>query len=142
MKRWLLAGALAYAAAGQALASDLPPPAVPPPARAPAAYIPPAVAAVYNWGGIYFGFNLGFGFGTSNWSDPLNISGVTSTGNFNLTGFLAGPTVAVGVNFQADSFVYGAEADFDGSWIDGKKSSPFCSNVGFGAGAQCETKSF
>ena len=93
MKRWLLAGALAYAAAGQALASDLPPPAVPPPARAPAAYIPPAVAAVYNWGGIYFGFNLGFGFGTSNWSDPLNISGVTSTGNFNLTGFLAGPTV-------------------------------------------------
>ena len=140
MKRWLLAGALAYAAAGQALASDLPPPAVPPPARAPAAYIPPAVAAVYNWGGIYFGFNLGFGFGTSNWSDPLNISGVTSTGNFNLTGFLAGPTV--GVNFQADSFVYGAEADFDGSWIDGKKSSPFCSNVGFGAGAQCETKSF
>ena len=67
-----------------------PPPAAPPPARASAAYIPPAVAAVYNWGGIYCGFNLGFGFGTSNWSDPLNISGVTSTGNFNLTGFLVG----------------------------------------------------
>jgi hypothetical protein len=53
---------------------------------------PPAVAAVYNWGGVYFGFNLGFGFGTSNWSDPLNLSGIGSTGNFNLTGFLVGPT--------------------------------------------------
>ena len=71
MKRWLLAGALAYAAAGQALASDLPSPVAPPPARAPAVYIPPAVAAVYNWGGIYCGFNLGFGFGTSNWSVRL-----------------------------------------------------------------------
>jgi outer membrane immunogenic protein len=126
MKRWLLAGALAFAAASQGLASDLPPPAAPPPARAPATYIPPAVAAVYNWGGVYFGFNLGVGFGTSNWSDPLNLSGIGSTGNFNLTGFLVGPTI--GVNFQTDSFVYGAEADFDGSWIDGKKSSSFCHN--------------
>jgi len=139
MKRWLFAGALAFAMAGQGLASDLPPPVAPVPPRAPAAYIP-AVSPVYNWGGLYFGFNLGFGFGTSNWSDPRNLSGISSTGNFNLTGFLAGPTV--GFNFQTDAFVYGAEADFDGSWIDGKKSSPFCSNVGFGAGAQCETKNF
>jgi len=71
MKRWLLAEALAFATAGQGLASDLPPPAVPAPPRAPAAYIPP-VSPVYNWGGVYFGFNLGYGFGTSNWSDPLD----------------------------------------------------------------------
>jgi len=62
MKRWLLAGTLALAAGGQGLASDLPPPAVPPAPRAPAAYIPP-VSPVYNWGGIYFGFNLGQGLG-------------------------------------------------------------------------------
>ena len=48
MKRWLLAGALAVAAAGQGLGSDLPPPAVPAPPRAPAAYVPP-VSPVYNW---------------------------------------------------------------------------------------------
>ena len=140
MKRWVLAGALAFAAAGHTLASDLPPPGAPPaPPRAPAAYVP-AITPVYNWGGIYFGFNLGYGFGISNWTDPNNFSGLGSTGCFNLTGFLVGPTV--GANFQTDGFVYGVEADFDGSWIDGKKSSAFCGNVGFGPSAQCETKNF
>jgi outer membrane immunogenic protein len=139
MKRFILAGALAAFAFGQALASDLPPPAPVPPPHAPAAYVP-AVTQVYNWGGVYFGFNLGYGFGTSQWSDPANFSGLGTTGNFNLNGFLIGPTI--GANFQVDSFVFGVEGDFDGSWIDGKKSSPFCSNVGFGAGAQCETKNF
>jgi outer membrane immunogenic protein len=133
MKRWLLAGALAFATAGQGLASDLPPPAAaPPPPRAPVAYVPP-VSPVYNWGGLYFGFNLGYGFGTSNWVDPNDPGG--ATGNFNLTGFLAGATL--GVNFQTDAFVFGAEADFDGSFIDGKKASSFCS-----IGTQCETKNF
>jgi outer membrane immunogenic protein len=131
MKRWLLAGTLALAASGQAVASDLPPPASAPP-RAPAAYVPPP-SPVYNWGGIYFGFNLGYGFGTSVWSDPIDPGG--TTGNFNLRGFLTG--VTVGANFQTDAFVFGAEADFDGSWIDGKVSGPFCST-----GTQCETKNF
>jgi outer membrane immunogenic protein len=116
MKRWLLAGALAFATAGQGLASDLPPPAAAPPPRAPVAYVPP-VSPVYNWGGLYFGFNLGYGFGTGNWVDPNDPGG--ATGNFNLTGFFAGATL--GVNFQTDGFVFGAEADFDGSSIDGKK---------------------
>src|SRR5262249_53288406 len=78
MKRWLVAGT---AAGGQVLASDLPP-------RAPAAYIPPP-SPVYNWGGIYFGFNLGYGFGTSKWTDPHEPPG--STGNFNVMGFVVGP---------------------------------------------------
>ncbi len=53
MKRWVLAGALAFAAAGHTLASDLPPPGAPPaPLRAPGAYVP-AITPVYNWGGIY-----------------------------------------------------------------------------------------
>jgi len=97
MKRWLLAGTVALAAGSQALASDLPPPAAAPP-RAPAAYVPPP-SPVYNWGGVYFGFNLGLGFGTSNWSDPSDPGG--TTGNFNLRGFLAGATL--GVNFQTDA---------------------------------------
>jgi outer membrane immunogenic protein len=125
MKRWVLAGALAFAAAGHTLASDLPPPGAPPapPPHAPATYVP-VVAPVYNWG---------YGFGTSNWTDPNDPGG--ATGNFNLKGFLVGPTL--GFNFQTDAFVIGVEADVDGSWIDGKVSSPFCS-----IGTQCETKSF
>jgi opacity protein-like surface antigen len=71
MNRWLLAGALAFATASQALASDLLPPAPPPPPRTPAAYVPP-VLPVYNWGGLYFGFNVGYGFGKSNWVDARN----------------------------------------------------------------------
>lgn len=127
-----IGGDLSIGSWGPGLASDLPPPAAPSPPRAPAAYAPPVVA-VYNWGGIYFGFNLGYGFDTSNWSDPTDPGG--TTGNFNLRGFLTGATI--GANFQTDSFVLGAEADFDGSFIDGKVSSPFCS-----AGTQCETKNF
>jgi outer membrane immunogenic protein len=132
MKRWVLAGALALAAGGQGLASDLPPPAAPPPPRAPAAYIPPP-SPVYNWGGLYFGFNAGYAFGTSNWVDPDDPGG--QTGNFSTTGFVGGATL--GANFQTDAFVYGAELDFDGSLNDGKVSSPFCST-----GTQCETKNF
>ena len=135
MKRLFLTAMLSIVAAGQALAADLPE-AVPPP-RAPVAYIP-AVAPVYNWGGIYFGGNAGYGFGTTEWTDPRNFSGLTSTGSFSMTGFLAGATV--GANFQTDAFVFGVEADFDGSWLDGKSSSTFCGSVGFGAAAQCETK--
>ena len=71
MKRLLIAGALAFAAAGPALAADLPQPAPPP--QAPAAYMP-TVAPVYNWGGIYFGVNGGYGLGKSEWSDPNGLA--------------------------------------------------------------------
>ncbi len=130
MKRFLVAGALALATAGQALAADLPQP------QAPAVYVP-TVAPVYNWGGIYFGGNAGYGFGSSEWSDPNNAFG--NTGTFSVTGFLIGPTI--GVNFQTDAFVFGIEADADASWLDGKSSSPYCGvAIGFPAGSQCETK--
>jgi outer membrane immunogenic protein len=124
MKRLLIAGALAFAAAGQALAADLPQPAPPPP-QAPAAYIP-TVAPVYNWGGIYFGGNGGYGFGTSKWTTAAG----GATNDFSVTGFLVGGTV--GANFQTDAFVFGIEGDFDGSWMQGTSSNTGCSI--------CETK--
>ena len=71
MKRLLIAGALAFAATGSVLAADLPQAAPPP--QAPAVYVP-TVAPVYNWGGIYFGANGGYGFGNSEWSDPNNLA--------------------------------------------------------------------
>jgi hypothetical protein len=48
------------------------------------AYIP--VAPVYNWGGIYYGINGGYGFGKSEWTNPLNPA-ASSTGNFNISGY-------------------------------------------------------
>ena len=57
MKRLFITAMLSIAAAGSALAADLPQP--PPPPQAPVAYLPPA--PVYNWGGIYVGINGGWG---------------------------------------------------------------------------------
>jgi outer membrane immunogenic protein len=100
-------------------------------------YVPTTVP-VYNWGGIYYGINGGYGFGSTDWTDSANASGLGSTGSFDMSGYVVG--VTVGFNYQVDAFVLGAEADFDASGIDGKSSSAFCSTVGFGGGTQCETK--
>ena len=70
MKRILIAGALALAAAAPAFAADLPPPAAPPP-RAPVAYVP--AAPVFNWTGFYVGLNAGYAFGNSSWTTPVGI---------------------------------------------------------------------
>lgn len=127
MKRFVISAALLWAVVGggSALAADLPQPGPPP--QAPAAYVP-TVAPVYNWGGIYFGANGGYGFGKS---EQTSIAG-TTTGNFGVNGFLVGPTL--GVNFQTDAFVFGIEGDFDASWMQGDSGPAVC------LGVQCETK--
>ncbi len=126
---------------GTVFAADLPPS----PPRAPAVYVP-AVVPVYNWGGIYLGINGGYGFGKSTWTDPLNPSGTTTSGSFNVNGGLVGGTL--GVNFQADAFVFGVEGDVDWQSLQGKSSSLFCTSVftsgaigAPAAGVSCETKS-
>jgi outer membrane immunogenic protein len=108
MKRILIAGALALAAGGQAIAADLPPPAAPPP-RAPATYIPAGPA--YNWTGIYVGLNGGYNFGTITPSAAL-IAGAPGITNFNTSGFLVGATLGGNYEF-ANGFVIGVEADGD-----------------------------
>jgi outer membrane immunogenic protein len=124
MKRIFLVLTLSVAAAGHALAADLPQPAPPPP-QAPVADIPP-VAPVYNWGGIYWGINGGYGFGNTDWTG----SGAT-TGNFDVSGFVVGGTL--GFNYQMDAFVLGIEGDLDYSGMNG-------SNTSVCATAACETK--
>jgi outer membrane immunogenic protein len=128
MTRLLIAAALAFAAAAPAFAADLPEPAPPPP-RAPAAYMP-VVAPVYNWGGIYYGINGGYGFGKSEWTNAANPV-ASSTGTFNISGYAAGATL--GANIQADAFVFGIEGDFDAMGIKGSNTSLFCA-------VACETK--
>lgn len=129
MRRALIAGTLALAAAGQAVAADLPQAAAPPP-RAPATYVP-TTAPAYNWGGAYIGINGGGGIGSSNWTGAT----ADSTGSFNTDGFLAGGTI--GANFQASQFVFGVEGDLDYSTFKGSTSSP--TTHGFCGGVTCQT---
>jgi outer membrane immunogenic protein len=110
MKRMLIAGALALAAADHALAADLPAPMTPPP-RAPAAYLP--AVPFYNWGGIYVGLNAGYTFGTVS---------PTGLGNFNTDGFLGGGTV--GFNYQWAAIVAGLEGDWDYSNVSATGTFP------------------
>jgi outer membrane immunogenic protein len=116
MKRILISMMLSIASAGYALAADLPQP----PPQAPVAYVP-VMVPVYNWAGIYIGVNGGYGFGNSDWT-----GGATSSGNFDINGFLIGGTV--GVNFQWDAFVLGAETDLDYAPVSGNGPNTFCIN--------------
>ena len=99
------AGLLALVSTASAIAADIP--RRPPPAKAPS-YVP---APLYNWTGFYVGINGGGGWGESNFTAPF------ATGDFDLSGWLAGGTV--GYNWQANRAVFGLEADIDWSNIDG-----------------------
>jgi len=112
MKRMLIAGALALFASGGAFAADLP---LPGPAPVPPGSYYPG-AQEYNWRGVYFGVNAGYGFGHSEWSDPGNLM-APSTGSFTVNGPLFGGTA--GINAQWGHVVFGAEFDADYSLIEG-----------------------
>lgn len=109
-----------FLAGGKAIAADIAVPAAPP----PNSYYPTPPAA-YNWSGPYLGLNGGYASGQSNWNDPNNPA--TTTGDFPISGFVVGGTV--GVNFQYDMLVLGAETDFDYSTIRGTTApaNGFCS---------------
>ena len=120
MKRILIVAAASLIAASRALAADLPVRTGPVPAYYP-------VAAVYDWGGGYVGVNAGYAFGQSEWSDPLNPSGNSSSGNFNVKGALAG--VTAGVSGQWNAFLLGIEGDFDWQGLQGSSNSSFCTSI-------------
>ena len=114
MKRILIASAVAFAAGGQALAADLPPPMAPPP-RAPAMYVP--VVPLYNWTGFYLGGNLGFGLTGGNFNSSIAGTSVSQT---TTTSFLGGGQVGVNYEFGG-GVVIGAEAMFD--WLPNTKNT-------------------
>ncbi len=93
-------------------------------------YRPPIYSApsVANWNGLYAGLNAGYGFGKSNWNDPV---GGGSTGDFNVNGGLYGGTL--GYNMQTGTWVWGVEGDFDMSTMKGSNTT-VCGASG------CETK--
>ncbi len=109
MKRIVIAGALALAAGGQALAADLPPPMAPPP-RAPATYVPVPVP-YYNWTGFYIGGNLGGAWAGGSYTDPFGNSFDSSGSSFK---FLGGGQVGFNWEF-GPGVVIGVEGMFD--WL-------------------------
>ena len=124
MKRILIASAVAFAAGGQALAADLPPPMAPPP-RAPAMYVP--VVPLYNWTGFYLGGNLGFGLTGGSFNSP--IARHFGFDNHH-TSFLGGGQVGVNYEFGG-GVVIGAEAMFD--WLPNTKNTVNLNNAASGA---------
>jgi outer membrane immunogenic protein len=112
MKRILLstvAVAAAMAFVGSANAADIARPA-------PAAVKAPAyVAPVYLWSGFYVGGNVGYGWGDGSGT----VTTATGTGPIsgNGDGIIGGGQI--GYNWQNGSFVFGVEADFQGSGVSG-----------------------
>jgi opacity protein-like surface antigen len=83
---------------------------LPPP---PVIYAP--VPQQFSWSGFYIGGNAGYGWTRASGT----ITTMTGAGSFSLSGngFLGG--AQAGYNWQAESIVFGVEADFQGTTASG-----------------------
>ncbi len=89
---------------------------------------PSAAESVYNWSGFHIGLNGGYGF--SDRGDAVSganaigalvvATGAVSSPNPNAKGFIGG--AQIGYDHQFGSWVYGLEADFQGSALQGSDS--------------------
>ena len=87
---------------------------------------PPPLAAVYNWTGFYVGGNIGYSWGRSSSTEAFSdaTSGLilsASANRFDMNGVIGG--AQAGYNWQRDRWVYGLEADIQGSGQKG--DTPF-----------------
>lgn len=119
IKRKLLCGvagaamAVSLAVGGQAVAADLPD------------YVAPVAAApVPTWEGFYIGAHAGWGRSEYKGQDSDNVTTLKA----NPQGFLVG--LHAGYNWQRDAFVYGIEADIDGTpgWSGRQTTCADCSS--------------
>ena len=112
MKKLALGGMVlaAVALTGPAFAADLPP-----------AYKTPLVVPPYSWSGFYIGANAGGSWGRD--STDYNVFGfpLFSTSQ-NLNGFIGGGQI--GWNWQTGAWVWGVEADFQGTSQKGDIVTP------------------
>jgi outer membrane immunogenic protein len=76
-----------------------------------------APVAAYNWTGFYIGGNIGYSWGNA--SGVVNVTGLPASlptsysGSANPDGIIGGGQI--GYNWQANNWVFGLEADFQGS---------------------------
>jgi outer membrane immunogenic protein len=137
--------AFAIIASGPSFAADLPFPAAP-----ATSY---SVSSLQTWSGFYVGVNGGYGFGKSSWSDDNNpgstlvnpfttTSPGTNTGDFSVSGPLAGLTG--GLTYQLNALAFGIEGDIDWSGLKGSAApaNGFCNLpvTSSAAGLNCQTK--
>jgi outer membrane immunogenic protein len=115
MKKFLLGtvGLVALGVAAPASAADL---AARPYTKAP----PPMIAAAYDWSGFYIGANGGWGTSRNRW-DILDSGFVLPEGSHDADGAVAGGQI--GYRWQAASWVFGLEAQYDWSDIRGSRIS-------------------
>jgi outer membrane immunogenic protein len=115
MKKFLLGtvGLVALGVAAPASAADL---AARPYTKAP----PPMIAAAYDWSGFYIGANGGWGTSRNRW-DILDSGFVLPEGSHDADGAVAGGQI--GYRWQAASWVFGLEAQYDWSDMRGSRIS-------------------
>lgn len=93
-----------------AFAADLP-------VKAPARVVAPAV---YNWTGFYAGLNIGGSWGRQDNSLVSTTGVVAFTNSDHIDGVIGGGQI--GYNWQSNQWVFGLEADFQGSGQKGNGS--------------------
>src|ERR1700688_4531245 len=87
---------------------------------------PPPVVAVYDWTGFYIGGNVGYSWGRSSTTEAFSdsVSGTilaATSAKFDLNGVIGGGQI--GYNWQRDKWVFGLEADIQGSGQKGSGSA-------------------
>jgi outer membrane immunogenic protein len=122
MKRMLIGiAAAASLAATAALAADLP-------VKAPVyTKAPVYVEPVFDWTGFYVGGNLGYSWGqsrdTSTLTDAAGIVLLTTSDKSSLDGIVGGGQI--GYNWQMRNWVFGLEADIQGTGEKGSRAFVF-----------------
>jgi outer membrane immunogenic protein len=121
MKRLLIGiSATVWLLATGAFAADLP-------AKAPPIYTKaPVYEPIYDWTGFYIGGNVGYSWGNSNSTltliDPGSGTTLNSTAvKFHMNGVIGGGQI--GYNWQRQQWVFGLEADIQGSGQAGNGSA-------------------
>ena len=76
-------------------------------------YKAPIIAPVYNWTGFYVGLNIGGSWGHQGGALVDTVFGDIATSSANLDGVIGGGQI--GYNWQVNQWVFGVEADFQGS---------------------------
>jgi outer membrane immunogenic protein len=76
-------------------------------------------APAFTWTGLYIGANVGYGWSNSDWQFAATPG--TSTSHSGTGGLVGGQ---IGYNLQVRQYVFGAEADLSGTWLDGSTACP------------------